>query len=368
MQQEENKFELEERNETGLKETNSKKADVKKVAVIGGLGLLLLVFFVSFKKNNTKTEVEEEVIPTVRIAEDNFFKKIKDSSEIEFEEEEEDYSVNEDRPPFIIGESNNSQEEEPPSLIKSSSGLMTVKGNRTTREEEHSKEFEKETFTLAERLDSGADPYSTPAFTPSVARKSLFNPNLLLSQGTVIPCSLRGKLVSSVGGQISCTISDDVFSTNGNVVLIEKGSTVNGYYQGNSVQRGQNYLFVVWQEVRTPKNLVIPLHSGSADELGANGLKGWVDNHFWKRFGNAIVLSLIKDVSGALAQNMTKDSRRDSFENTRNDSVDIATEIIKMGVDIAPTLYKNQGEKINIFVARDIDFSKVYNMKRITEW
>ena len=34
-------------------------------------------------------------------------------------------------------------------------------------------------------------------------------------------------------------------------------------------------------------------------------------------------------------------------------------------INIPPTLSKNQGELANIFVARDVDFSTVYQLKRI---
>lgn len=204
---------------------------------------------------------------------------------------------------------------------------------------------------------------NSPTFEASSVRKGIFNPNLLLEQGTYIPCVLRGRVISNVSGQLSCTITENVYSSNGNVLLIDKGSRVNGYYQGGSVNHGSNQLFVVWQEVRTPDNLVIPLNSGSTDELGANGLNGWVDNHFWERFSNAIFLSMILDGNNILLSKMTDTAQKNS-ENTREAGKEIATTVLEQMGDIKPTLYKNQGDKIGIFVARDVDFSSVYKLRR----
>lgn len=215
---------------------------------------------------------------------------------------------------------------------------------------------------LNERLGGNDDIYSSPVFTARTATKSQYNSNLLLAKGTYIPCVLRNKLISNVSGQLSCTIAENVLSENGNVVLIEKGSRVNGYYQGGSVKHGSAQLFVIWQEVKTPNNVIIPLDSGSTDELGSAGLSGYVDNHFWDRFSNAIFLSMIRDFSGAVASRLSEQASSDT-ENTREQSEAIAQTVLEQMGDIPPTIYKNQGDKVGIFVSRDVDFSQVYELK-----
>lgn len=266
--------------------------------------------------------------------------------------------VEEEKPIERIGDPVPQEKEAPPKLIKSLTGEMMNKlGNTSLSSVDSYAEAEdkdqqavnkaiaqaqgylNEQDEPSEKIESGSqgDIFNAPIFQPSVARKSRYNPNLLLEQGTLIPCALRVRVISNVSGNISCTITENVYSSNGNVLLIDKGSRVNGYYQGGSVNHGSKQLFVVWQEVRTPDNLVIPLNSGSTDELGANGLNGWVDNHFWERFSNAIFLSMILDGNNILMSKIS-DQAQTNTENTREAGKEIATTVLEQMGDIKPTL------------------------------
>ena len=65
-----------------------------------------------------------------------------------------------------------------------------------------------------------------------VAEPSAIDPNFLIPEGTYIPCSLNTKFTSDVTGRITCTISEDIYSANRAVKLIEKGTKAIGMYQG----------------------------------------------------------------------------------------------------------------------------------------
>ncbi|AHK77832.1 type IV secretion system protein VirB10 [Campylobacter coli] len=216
-------------------------------------------------------------------------------------------------------------------------------------------------------FQSGGE-FTGEVFTPTIAKVSEFDQNLLLPKGTYIGCALKTRLVSSIKGGIACIVSNDVYSANGNTLLIEKGSTITGTFNTGQMDDGMDRLFVIWQEIRTPNNIIIPVYSGATDELGASGVQGWVDHHYLKRFGSAVLLSMIDDSLAILADQIAGKDNKNNYanytENTRDSAKEIANTALEKMIDIKPTLYKNQGDLVGVYVNRDIDFSKVYKLTR----
>lgn len=210
-------------------------------------------------------------------------------------------------------------------------------------------------------------------FSPTAAYFSNFDQNLLLSKGTYIGCSLKTRLVSDIKGGIACVVSNDVYSNNGRTLLIEKGSLITGTYSGASIEEGMERIYVIWQEIRTPNNIIIPVFSGASDELGGAGIVGWVDNHYFKRFGSAILVSVIDDFMSAVATRLSERKNNGDGTNTTNyfnpqatqqQVNDLASKTLEKMINIKPTLYKNHGDIVGVYVNRDIDFRNVYELKR----
>ena len=185
--------------------------------------------------------------------------------------------------------------------------------------------------------------------------------NFMITRGTMIDCGQQSKLVTDQVGMVVCYTTADTYSANGHVVLIDAGSKVVGSYQKGIVQ-GQNRVFVSWQRVETPQGVIVDLDSPGTDPLGAAGEPGEVDTHFWQRFGNAIMLSIIGDLGQAFI-NYAAEHATVTIGTTQSTGKDMSTEALKASVNIPPTLYKNQGDRVSIFVARDLDFSDVYTIK-----
>ena len=188
----------------------------------------------------------------------------------------------------------------------------------------------------------------------------LYNRNYLLAKGAYIDCVLNTSLNSTVAGMTKCTLTRNIYSDNGTTLLLERGSEVTGEYRAN-LSQGQSRLFVLWDRVKTPRGIVIDLSSPATDSLGAGGVEGYIETHFWKRFGGAMMLSLIDDLAAYATSNGGNNSN--NFDNSSNTAQSMAAEALKHTINIPPTFYKNQGERVGIFVARDLDFSTVYQLR-----
>lgn len=183
----------------------------------------------------------------------------------------------------------------------------------------------------------------------------------LMRRGTNIPCGQITKIITTHPGMVSCQIAKDVYSSNGEVLLIERGSQAFGE-ERTAMMQGQASIPVLWTSIDTPTGVKIDINSLGTDSLGASGHPAWVDNHIGERFGGAVMLSLIGDFGQALSNKSNSSSTDIKFSNTSNAGQDIATKTLDNTINIPPTAYSLQGSAINIFVARDMDFRTVYEL------
>lgn len=199
----------------------------------------------------------------------------------------------------------------------------------------------------------------TPTVTSSAQASLMQNPTYLLSKGTTIPCTLDTRIITTHPGFTRCIVSQDVYSANGKTLLLERGSKVVGE-QTAALLQGQARVFVLWNEVTTPLGVKVSLASPSSGALGAAGQAARVDNHFFQRFSGAILLSLISDIGEAYGNRQSSSGQNITFNGSSDTIQDMASEALKNSINIPPTGYINQGAVLNIIVARDIDFSHVY--------
>lgn len=193
-----------------------------------------------------------------------------------------------------------------------------------------------------------AQRFGGPGETASATRMS--NPATTVAQGTLMTAILETAIDSDLPGFVRAVISVDVKSYDGSQVLIPRGSHVIGEYK-SGLAIGQTRTLVQWTRLLRPDGVSIALGSPATDYSGRNGLGGKVNSHFGKRFGAALLLSVIGAAGQAIGGG--------------NGTVILAgpqaavSSVSQQNMAIPPTVRVALGQPIRIFTARDLDFTTV---------
>ena len=204
--------------------------------------------------------------------------------------------------------------------------------------------------------------------TPRVTAAMLSNRSLTLPKGTAFTCALKTKVVSAASGFVSCQVQRNVFSDDGRVLLIERGSHMDGEYRIASVRPGTVRIPVLWTRIRTPNAVTVDIDSPGTGPLGESGIDGYVDNRWGERIGAAMLLSLIDDSVKLVIQNQASDPQANTvvLPSTTANTSKLAEKVLDSTINIPPLIYQNQGGIVGIYVARDVDFSSVYELQAVS--
>lgn len=190
----------------------------------------------------------------------------------------------------------------------------------------------------------------------------------LLKRGTSIPCSLKTGIDTTLAGLAICTATNDVYSANGKLLLIARGAVIHGEQQ-SSLKLGQARVFLLWTRIDNPDGITAELDSPAADAMGYNGIPGFVDEHFGARFGAAMLISVIKDATSFELSNLSRNNNATAGQqftptNTASAGSSMAESVLKSTMNIPPTLVVKPSTLVNVLVARDISFEKVYRVMK----
>ena len=193
----------------------------------------------------------------------------------------------------------------------------------------------------------------------------LGNRSLILPKGTTFTCALETKVVSAASGLVSCLVQRNVFGSDGRILLVERGSKVDGEYRIASVKPGTVRIPVLWTRIRTPNGVTVDIDSPATGQLGESGIDGYVDNRWGERIGAAMLLSLIDDSVQLALQHESSNSQSNSvvLPSTTSNTGKLAEKVLDSTINIPPLIYQNQGGIVGVYVARDVDFSSVYELQ-----
>ncbi len=201
---------------------------------------------------------------------------------------------------------------------------------------------------------------------PKARASALGSLSHIVLQGKLIDAVLETGINSDLPGMIRAIVSHDIYGESGKQVLIPRGSRLIGQYN-SSIRKGQARVFVIWNRLIRPDGIQIALNSGGADSLGVAGLKGRVNNHFFKIFGTSALLSILGAGSatvgvGTLDQNNSLAMYRQELANSFQET---SAGVLEQHADIPPTITVKPGSLIKVFVARDLDFREALNTNNL---
>ncbi|WP_332258728.1 CagY family CD-EC repeat-containing protein, partial [Helicobacter pylori] len=208
------------------------------------------------------------------------------------------------------------------------------------------------------------------------------DPTFVLAQYTPIEITLTSKVDATLTGIVSGVVAKDVWNMNGTMILLDKGTKVYGNYQ--SVKGGtpiMTRLMIVFTKAITPDGVIIPLaNAQAAGMLGEAGVDGYVNNHFMKRIGFAVIASVVNSflqtapiiaLDKLIGLGKGRSERTPEFNyalgqainGSMQSSAQMSNQILGQLMNIPPSFYKNEGDSIKILTMDDIDFSGVYDIK-----
>ena len=194
--------------------------------------------------------------------------------------------------------------------------------------------------------------------------RQLRNLNHLVPQGAMIPAVLETAIDSDLPGSVRAMVSRDVRGFDGAQVLIPRGSTLIGQYR-SAAAIGQTRAFVVWSRLITPSGVSVEIGSPATDTLGRGGLDGEANGHFFKRFGSSILLSVISQSINVLANRTSDHTNNTAIAiGSPTEASRLAEIALQKQIDIPTTIRVPPGQAVQVFVARDLDFSAVAELGR----
>jgi len=220
-------------------------------------------------------------------------------------------------------------------------------------------------------LPSASRPAPTATDRPEVLPASVRGPisRYEVKAGTIIPAVLLTGLNSDLPGQMIAQVREAVFDTEtGQHLLIPPGCRLIGLYD-HQLAYGQERVLVTWKRVIFPNGSSLSLKDGmpGTDASGAAGFHDQVNLHLVRVFGNALLLSIFsagvqlsqipsygQGFTGPTAGNVLGGALGQELGQTSN-------ELIRRGINIAPTLEIRPGYAFNVMVTQDLVFPGPYD-------
>jgi type IV secretory pathway VirB10-like protein len=187
-----------------------------------------------------------------------------------------------------------------------------------------------------------------------------------LRAGFVVPGTLISGINAELPGQIVAQVSQDVYDTPlGKFKLIPQGARLVGSYTSD-IAFGQSRILIGWQRIIFPDGKAMDIGSmPGADSAGYAGFKDQVNNHYFRLFGSAFLMSAVTAGVAISQPEQGTTIGRPTASSALSEALgqqlgNVTAQLISKNLNVAPTLEIRPGYRFNVIVTKDMTFSKPY--------
>lgn len=186
-----------------------------------------------------------------------------------------------------------------------------------------------------------------------------FLPSDILWVGTIIPAVLETAINTDLPGNVIARVTQNVYDSHtGKKLLIPQGTILIAKYN-SSISYAQSRVQIVWDLLIRPDGYQIELQGMNAVDIkGMAGLRATYHENWFEYVKAAGIITLFSIANGKMAEEAAKYGTADTASGvvTQNSQFmnQLGGTVIGRAMSIQPTLTVASGEKINIFLNKNL--------------
>ena len=238
-------------------------------------------------------------------------------------------------------------------LLALANALASKTEERPSAASAASKSTDAETVP-GQRAD-GRSSASTRAREKHAERATSAGPEYALFEGTVIETVLTNRLDGSFSGPVNCMVTINIYSQNGQHLLIPQGTRVLG-----EVKRveafGQERLAVTFHRLIMPDGHSVALDQFQGlNQIGETGLRDRVNHHYLQVFGVSIAIGAIAGLGHANTQYGATANAADAYQQGVASSLSQSSlRILDRYLNVLPTFTIREGHRVKVYLSDDL--------------
>jgi|SRR5579872_2050549 len=180
-------------------------------------------------------------------------------------------------------------------------------------------------------------------------------PKYRLFEGTVIETVLTNRLDGSFSGPVNCMVTTNVYSHDGQHLLVPQGARVLGEVK-HAETFGQERLAVTFHRLIMPDGYTINLDQFEGlNQIGETGLRDQVNHHYLQVFGVSLAIGAIAGFSQYNTQAGIDASAADAYRQGVASSLSQSSmRILDRYLNILPTYTIREGHRVKVYLAGDL--------------